>query len=228
MLWVCIGGAAQLIVVSALWSWLPSFLNRVHGMPPDQAAVKAALVVLAGAVGSVVWGAWSTAPARAARAASWSSWRAVRRRDAGAAAAFAATGSASAAVTQFALIVLGGFLMTCTVGPVSAIVIDVIHPGVRATGASVLALFQNLFGLAAGPVHRRRAVRRLGPDARADRDPGSSACSRRAFLLAARSYEADTARAAEPPSLPSSKPRARRARRLSPPHAPYRQRRETP
>src|SRR6187401_25293 len=31
MLWVCIGGAAQLIVVSALWSWLPSFLNRFHG-----------------------------------------------------------------------------------------------------------------------------------------------------------------------------------------------------
>ena len=41
--------------------------------------------------------------------------------------------------------------MTCTVGPVSAIVIDVVHPGVRATGASVLALFQNLFGLAVGP-----------------------------------------------------------------------------
>ena len=28
ILWVCIGGAAQLIVVSAVWSWLPSFLNR--------------------------------------------------------------------------------------------------------------------------------------------------------------------------------------------------------
>ena len=41
--------------------------------------------------------------------------------------------------------------MTCTVGPVSAVVIDVVHPGVRATGSSVLALFQNLFGLAAGP-----------------------------------------------------------------------------
>src|SRR6186997_54463 len=57
MLWVCIGGAAQLIVVSALWSWLPSFLNRVHGIAPPQAAVKAAMVVLAGAVGSVIWGA---------------------------------------------------------------------------------------------------------------------------------------------------------------------------
>ena len=57
MLWVCIGGAAQLIVVSAIWSWLPSFLNREYGLAPDQAAVKAALVVLCGAIGSVVWGA---------------------------------------------------------------------------------------------------------------------------------------------------------------------------
>ena len=57
MLWVCIGAAAQLIVVSAVWSWLPSFLNRVHGIAPAQAGVKAALVVLAGALGSVVWGA---------------------------------------------------------------------------------------------------------------------------------------------------------------------------
>ena len=34
MLWVCIGAPMQLIVVSAVWSWLPSFLNRVHGMAP--------------------------------------------------------------------------------------------------------------------------------------------------------------------------------------------------
>ena len=57
MLWVCVGGAAQLISVSALWSWLPSFLNRVHGVDPAQAGAKAAVVVLAGALGSVVWGA---------------------------------------------------------------------------------------------------------------------------------------------------------------------------
>ena len=57
LLWVCVGAGAQLIVVSAVWSWLPSFLNREYGLAPDQAAVKAALVVLCGAVGSVVWGA---------------------------------------------------------------------------------------------------------------------------------------------------------------------------
>ena len=59
MLWVCLGGAAQLIVVSAVWAWLPSFLNRVHGFAPDQAAIKAALVVLCGAAGSVIWGCGS-------------------------------------------------------------------------------------------------------------------------------------------------------------------------
>src|SRR4029077_19108483 len=57
MLWVCIGAAAQLIVVSAVWSWLPSFLNRVHGVAPAQAGVRAAVVVLCGAIGSIVWGA---------------------------------------------------------------------------------------------------------------------------------------------------------------------------
>jgi fucose permease len=48
--WVCIGAAAELIAVSALWSWLPSFLNREYGLAPDRAAVKAALVVLCAAL----------------------------------------------------------------------------------------------------------------------------------------------------------------------------------
>src|SRR5215467_131882 len=54
--WVCIGAAAQLIAVSALWSWLPSFLNRARGIAPDKAGIQAALVLLAGALGSLVLG----------------------------------------------------------------------------------------------------------------------------------------------------------------------------
>src|SRR4029079_16120472 len=57
MLWVCIGAPAQVIVISTVWSWLPSYLNRVHGMTPQAAGLKAAIVVLCGALGSVVWGA---------------------------------------------------------------------------------------------------------------------------------------------------------------------------
>lgn len=204
MLWVCIGGAAQLIVVSALWSWLPSFLNRVHGVAPAQAGMKAALVVLAGAAGAVLWGALVDR----------AGLRAPRRK----LATMALLCTASMAVlvlafgwapasAQFALIALGGFLATCTVGPVSAIVIDVIHPGVRATGSSVLALFQNLFGLAAGPFLTGVLSDTWGLVPALTAMPLAALLAAGAFLLAARSYEADQARAAAPPVPGSAAPR---------------------
>ena len=152
--WVCIGAAGQLIALSALWSWLPSYLNRTYAIPPDKAGIQAALVVLAGALGSVILGAVVDI--------------AGRRHSGGKFIAIACLslltmltlilafggkrfGLALEQDAQFKLILLGGFLATCTVGPAAAIVIDVVHAGVRSTGASVLSLFQNLFGLAAGP-----------------------------------------------------------------------------
>jgi MFS family permease len=53
---------------------------------------------------------------------------------------------------QFALIVAGALVMAASVGPTDAVVIDVIHPALRATGASILSLMRNLFGLAGGPL----------------------------------------------------------------------------
>ncbi|HEY6132855.1 MAG TPA: MFS transporter [Rubrivivax sp.] len=193
MLWVCIGGAAQLIVVSAMWSWLPSFLNRVHGIDPAQAALKAAMVVLAGAAGAVVWGAVVD------RAGA----RHPRRKLALLAllcllslgVLMTAFGGGLSAAAQFPVILLGGFLMTCSVGPVSAIVIDVIHPGVRATGSSVLALFQNLFGLAAGPFIAGVLSDAWDLTSALTAMPAFAALAAGAFLLAARSYESDKASA---------------------------------
>lgn len=193
MLWVCIGGAAQLIVVSALWSWLPSFLNRVHGVAPAQAGIRAALVVLAGAAGAVIWGALVDR----------AGVRQPRRKFAVLAVLCVATtvvlvaafSLALAPPDQFALIVLGGFLATCTVGPVAAIVIDVIDPGVRATGSSVLALFQNLFGLAAGPVLAGLLSDAFGLVPALTATPLFALVAAGAFLLAASSYEGDKARA---------------------------------
>jgi MFS family permease len=63
--------------------------------------------------------------------------------------AFAAVGSG---VVQFLLVVAGGATMTAAVGPVSAVVVDVVHPALRATAISTMAVVQNLFGLAVGPV----------------------------------------------------------------------------
>jgi MFS family permease len=53
---------------------------------------------------------------------------------------------------QFVLFAIGGFFATCTAGPSAAIVMNVVHPGFRATGASILGLLQNLLGMAMGPL----------------------------------------------------------------------------
>src|SRR6516162_1147886 len=128
--WICIGTAAELITVSALWSWLPSFLNSTYGVAPAKAGIQAALVVLAGALGSLLLGFIVDRVG-------------LRKADGGFVAvavlsllsmvtlmfAFGARhiGIELSQAGQFSAILLGGFLGTCTVGPAAAIVLDVIH-----------------------------------------------------------------------------------------------------
>jgi MFS transporter, Spinster family, sphingosine-1-phosphate transporter len=194
--WVCIGAAAQLIAVSALWSWLPSYLNRFYGVAPDKAGIQAALVVLAGALGGVVLGAIVD--------------KAGARQQGGRFVAIAAMSVTTMLIlmfafgakqlgvvlspnAQFSLILLGGFLATCTVGPAAAIVIDVIHPGVRSTGASILSLFQNLFGLALGPVIAGALSDVIGLEGALALTPLSCILAATAFLFARNDYAADKA-----------------------------------
>ena len=192
LLWVCLGAAMQLIVVSAVWSWLPSFLNRYHGLSAQQAAQHSALVVLLGALGSLLWGiVVDRLGVRRARhklvalAALCVVTLAVFL------AAFAGPAAGSA---QFGLIALGGFMMTCTVGAVAAVALDVIHPGVRSTGAAVLSLFQNLLGLAVGPFLAGVLSDLWGLQQAMAVVPVFSLFAAGFFLIAARSYEADLQR----------------------------------
>ena len=104
---------------------------------------------------------------------------------------------------QFALITLGGFIMTCTVGPTAAIVIDVIHPAVRATGCSILALFQNLFGLALGPFIAGLFSDAWGLETALTIMPLFSAVAAVSFVIAAGSYESDKQRAHESSAQPT-------------------------
>jgi len=112
------------------------------------------LVVLCGAAGMVFWGAVAD---RAARSRPRVKLQVVGLLCAVSAVvlsfAFGAPrlGVALGMQAQFGLIALGGFFMACISGVVTAVAIEVVHPGIRSTGASVLSLFQNLLGLAAGP-----------------------------------------------------------------------------
>ena len=87
--------------------------------------------------------------------------------------------------------------MTCTVGVVAAVVIDVIHPGIRATGASVMSLFQNLLGLAAGPFIAGMLSDAWSLEHALTAMPLFALLAAWGFMVASRSYEHDLQRAGE-------------------------------
>ncbi len=146
----CIGAGLNLLVVSTTWAWLPSYFNRFYGLAPDRAGLRTAVVILVGGLGALLWS--MVADRLSARFP-------LARLVVPAICAVMTTVLMIAAFAgfppgpvQFALIIAGGLVMAGSVGPTDAVVIDVIHPGLRATGVSVLSLTRNLFGLAGGPL----------------------------------------------------------------------------
>ncbi|HQR71376.1 MAG TPA: MFS transporter [Burkholderiaceae bacterium] len=183
-----IGSGLQTVVLGALAAWLPTFLAREYGLPADQAGLRAALIMLGAAIGMVAGGSIAD---RAARA------RPRRRLQVTAAYAFISFVLLSSAFTlppgglQMALLLVGSMIAGGHVGIVSAVVIDLSHPGLRATALGTVVLFNNLLGLVPGPLlvgalsdaFSLATAMTVIPLAGA----GAAAC----FLSAARGYEAE-------------------------------------
>jgi len=147
--WTCVGGALQLFAVLAVYSWLPSFINRSYGLEPQQAGLRAGLVILAGAAGMVAWG-WAVD-----RLSGGNGRRRLLTMAGGAGLSGAllilAFGCLPAGPAQWAALLAGGFSMTCSIGGVPALVMERADPGIRATALALVAMAQNLFGQALGP-----------------------------------------------------------------------------
>ncbi|PVZ05401.1 MFS transporter [Actinomycetospora cinnamomea] len=150
-----VGGAVAgmvllLVVASSLYTWLPTHLERGLGLAPAQAGGLAAGVVLAGALGTGIAAVLSD---RAARRDPHTRLRVPLVAGLVASAllvpAFAVLPPGPG---QVVLVLLGSAAVTAAVGPAAAAVVDVTHPGVRATAVAVLVVAQNLLGLTVGPV----------------------------------------------------------------------------
>lgn len=201
LLWVGLGSALQLIVLSSMWAWLPSFLNRVHGFAPDQAGVRAALFVLCGAIGSVAWGVVCDQAAKRyprGRVLVMGVLCLMSTAVLGAAFGLPLLGVQLSNQAQFGLFCLGGFFATCTAGPSAAIIINVIHPGFRATGAAILGLAQNLFGLAMGPFIAGVLSDAYGLQAALAVTPVFGIAAAWLLVIGSRTYERDVERSANP------------------------------
>lgn len=189
LLWASMAGSMQLIVMSSIWAWTPSYFNRYYGMDVTASAKHAALAVLCGAVGAVLWSVLADR---------------VGRRNAVnklylmcvlTLATFAVFSYAFLAPLgqqgRFIAILCGSLLMTCAVGAVTSTVLDVSNPSLRSTGGAVLALFQNLFGLAIGPFVGGWLSDAWGLQTALSIIPCASVLSALCFWMASRNYARD-------------------------------------
>ena len=191
LLWACVAGAMQLVTMSAITAWLPSFLNRFHGMAPAAAGKYTALVILVSAIGVTFWG---YVVDRLARRTPRYKLPLLSVLCVVTCAIFmVAFGGSYTGDAQFKLIVLGGFFMTSIMGVITGIVMDVIHPGMRSTGAAVLAVILNLLGLAVGPFLAGVLSDRWGLQQALAVIPLFSILAAALFIVAMRSYDADVA-----------------------------------
>ncbi|GAA2593216.1 MFS transporter [Streptomyces tubercidicus] len=189
--WCYLSGALNLVVLSTLYTWLPSYLGRAYGLSSAQAGMKAALFILAGFLGVIVFGHLADRCA------------AVRPRHrlmvpavlaAGAwGLLFTAFGVLGPGGGQYALIVVAGLPMAAALGTAPAAVIDVVHPSVRATAVGMAALVQNLFGLAVGPLLTGLLSDAFGLRTALAVMPLFCLAAAAAFRLGSRSYEKDLA-----------------------------------
>ncbi len=185
----CVGAGLQLLMVSTIWAWMPSYFNRFHGLAPDQAGLKTGLVVLMGGIGAIVWSIVADRLSkRFPRARLYVPAVAAVLT---AAFMFVAFGVMSPGPAQFAFILLGATMMTGSIGPVCAVVVDVIHPALRATAAATLSLTQNLIGLAGGPLVTGFLSDAYGLPFALSVIPAFSLLAAVVFVLAARTYVAD-------------------------------------
>lgn len=144
------GMVLLLVVASSLFTWLPTQFERDLGLAPAAAGGLAALVVLAGVGGTALAGVLADRAGRRDPAARLRT--PVVAGVATSALLVPAFAVVPAGPSQVALVLLGSAAVTAAAGPAAAAVVDVTHPGTRATAVSVLVVAQNLLGLTVGPV----------------------------------------------------------------------------
>jgi len=188
-----------IFVTGTMTAWLPTFFNRVYGLPAPAASVRAAGAILA------------AASARRCAASSSVASRGGSQRALFLGPAVIATCVAlilgfafhlGPGRLQFALILLGSVGLAGTQGPMTAAIASACTRACAATAIAMLAVVQNIVGLAAGSLITGMLSDRLGIAHALAVVPLLALGSAVIFVAGARSYvrEAESATAEEPQS----------------------------
>lgn len=150
VLWfVYLGSAIQFFVIATVGNWMPSFFNRVYGLPVDQAGLRTGVFVLCSALG-VIAGGWFADRLVAKspnRRLSLPAMFSVLT-----AALFIAAFSQRPGPLQLALMYAGAFVMVAILSPVITVIQELVPPAMRSTSTGAMVTCNNLFGMALGPL----------------------------------------------------------------------------
>ena len=186
-----IGSGLQLFIAGSLFAWLPSYLNRAYGLPPDRAAAVAAVAILFMGLGMIVCG-WVTD--RLSRRAAVRKWTSAIVYSLASLVCLGVGFALAPGAAQLLLLVVGVFFAAGTTGPAGAMVSNLTHESIRATAFGVLTLANSLLGLAAGPLVTGILADRLGLVGAMQLVPLAAVGALVALLVGRRAYPASLAR----------------------------------
>nr|WP_230626228.1 MFS transporter [Cupriavidus necator] len=144
-----LGCALQIFVQGTLFVWLPSYLNRYWGMPVSEAAILAAGLVLVSGLGQLICGVMTDRISGHSLLKRWNM-----------AIGYCLVLGTLLAIAfrlphgnlQLALLVPGVFFLASSFGTCSAIIAGATPPAIHGSVFATLTLFNNILGLAAGPL----------------------------------------------------------------------------
>jgi MFS family permease len=144
-----LGSGLQMLILGVISAWIPTYFGRYYGLATDRAALRGAVVVLVAGIGMTI-GGWLVD-----RLGSRDGRNKLRVPAAYALLTFVLLTTAfmlAPGNAQLAFIVAGVFLAGGHAGAAGAVIIDVVHPGLRVTAIALIVLCNNLLGLAPGPL----------------------------------------------------------------------------
>ncbi len=149
LIWMFVGGALVTFAVNGLIAWAPSFLQRTHGLPVATVGRQFGLWGLAGGALGALFGG---------RTGDWLLTRWSGGRVVVSGAGFVLGGPVCAALLLIdelrlfvPLLFVTFFLYSWYNGPLSAVILDVVPPAVRASVLGAFVLYSHLAGDAIAP-----------------------------------------------------------------------------
>ncbi len=140
--------AGNVFVTTALLSWLPTYFNRIHGIPMGQAGVKSSIVMLMAIIGAPLGGFLADRWLRITPNARLLFCMISSISTAG---VFLMAFSVLSGIVQYGVLIVGGILAVAFVPASVAVTQDVVHPGLRAISLSICIVIQHILGSSLGP-----------------------------------------------------------------------------